>query len=220
MKCRAVIFDLDGTLVDTIDDLADAGNRVLEDMGFEKHTTAAYKYFIGEGLRNLVMRITPDSVSDTVIDECCVMFERYYAECWNCKSRVYEGIVVLLRALRNRGIRCSVLSNKPHHFTRTCVDHFFEPTIFEHVFGQREGVEKKPSPAGALEIAELMRVTPKECLYVGDSSIDMQTGKSAGMYTIGVLWGFRDAEELQKNRADMLVQQPSEIIEFIERVTV
>lgn len=215
MRFKTAIFDLDGTLVDTLDDLAYAGNRVLEKRGFPVHPVDAYKHFVGDGLKVLMERITPTGVDEGEIQRCCELFTDVYDRCWDANSCPYPGIVDMLRALKQAGVRCSVLSNKPHQFTKIYVDRFFDSGDFEVVFGQREGVEKKPDPAGAIEIAKIMKVQPSECIYVGDTSVDMKTGKSAGMYTIGVLWGFRDEKELQQNRADLIVSSPEEIVEYV-----
>lgn len=215
MTIKTAIFDLDGTLLDTLQDLADAGNRVLADFKYPQHPVDAYKIFVGDGLRVLMERITPDSVTSSEIDQCCESFQAIYTENWDKNSKPYDGIEEMLVQLRDRNIRCSVLSNKPHAFTSIYVDRFFPNSEFEVVFGQREGVNKKPDPAGAIEIAEKMGVHPSECIYIGDTAVDMQTGKAAGMFTIGVLWGFRDLEELQANNADLIVTSPMEIVEYV-----
>lgn len=216
MLYKSAIFDLDGTLLDTLQDLATAGNAVLNECGYPQHPVDAYKYFVGDGLKVLMERITPSGSSASDIDRCCELFNTIYAEIWDKSSKPYEGIVEMLGLLQQKGIRCSVLSNKPHRFTSVYIKRFFPDSDFEVVFGQREGVEKKPDPAGALEIAELMNVTAAECIYIGDTAVDMQTGKSAGMFTIGVLWGFRQIEELQENNADMIVSTPMEIVEYVD----
>lgn len=215
MSFKSAIFDLDGTLLDTLEDLAYAGNSVLATRGFPQHPVEAYKHFVGDGLKVLMERITPAKAGDDEIQTCCGLFNEIYDKCWDNKSRPYPGIIDMLKALKGNGIRCGVLSNKPHQFTEIYIERFFTPDAFEVVFGQREGVEKKPDPAGAFEIADIMQIQPSECIYVGDTSVDMQTGKSAGMFTIGVLWGFREKEELLQNNADMIVSSPEEIVEYV-----
>lgn len=215
MSPKVIVFDLDGTLLDTLDDLADASNMVLEECGYPQHPVEAYKYFVGDGLRVLMERIIPEDASQTDVDHCCDLFNTIYSRCWDNKSAPYAGIEEMLHQLRRSGARLTVLSNKPHQFTEIYIERFFQEHRFEVVFGQREGVNKKPDPAGALEIAELMGVSPAECMYVGDTAVDMQTGKAAGMFTVGVLWGFRDIEELQQNKADMIVKRPMEIVEYV-----
>jgi phosphoglycolate phosphatase len=215
MSLKTAIFDLDGTLLDTLQDLAYAGNKVLSESGYPKHPVNAYKIFVGDGLRVLMERIVPKSATSSDVDNCIQLFNTIYTDCWDNNSKPYDGIVEMLTHLRKNDIRCSVLSNKPQQFTSIYIDRFFPQSEFEVVFGQREGVEKKPNPAGALEIAEIMKVKPSECIYVGDTSIDMQTGKAAGMFTVGVLWGFRDIEELQQNNADLIVNSPMEIVKHV-----
>jgi len=215
MNCKSAIFDLDGTLLDTLQDLAYAGNQVLATRGFPQHPVEAYKQFVGDGLRVLMERITPAGADEVEIETCCALFSEIYGKCWDHQSRPYPGILAMLAKLRANGVRCSVLSNKPHQFTEVYIERFFADDDFEIVFGQREGVKKKPDPAGAIEIANLMQVAPADCIYIGDTSVDMRTGKSAGMFTIGVLWGFREKEELQQNNADMIVSSPMEIVDYV-----
>lgn len=215
MSYSAVIFDLDGTLLDTLDDLAETGNRVLEENGYPVHPPEAYKYFVGEGMRTLVERITPDSVTESEKEVCFQRFKSLYSRYWNHRTRPYEGVRELLAILDGKGFQLGILSNKPHDFTMMCVDYFFPEKPFAQVFGQRKEIPKKPDPAGALEIAGRFGKTPEECIYVGDTSIDMQTGKSAGMFTIGILWGFRDAVELLENGADRIVKTPQELTEEV-----
>lgn len=215
MSPKVIVFDLDGTLLNTLEDLADACNGMLMECGYPSHPVDAYKYFVGDGLRVLVDRITPEGLSKDDLDHCCNLFNDIYSRCWHNKTTQYEGIHEMLSKLQKNGMQLAVLSNKPHHFTTVCVDRFFPEHRFDVVFGQREGVNKKPDPAGALEIAELMNVRPAECIYVGDTAVDMQTGKAAGMFTVGVLWGFRDITELQENNADILVKRPMEIVEHV-----
>lgn len=215
MTIKTAIFDLDGTLLDTLQDLADAGNRVLAECNYPQHPVEAYKHFVGDGLRVLMERITPENTTSSEIDACCEAFHTIYSENWDKNSKPYVDIERMLMQLRDRGVRCSVLSNKPHAFTAIYIERFFPKSEFEVVFGQREGVNKKPDPAGAIEIAEKMGVDPSECIYVGDTAVDMQTGKAAGMFTIGVLWGFRDLEELKQNDADLIVTSPMEIVEYV-----
>lgn len=215
MSLKVIVFDLDGTLLDTLEDLADACNSVLAECGYPQHPVAKYNFFVGDGLRVLIERITPAGVSQADIDHCCSLFTDIYSRCWDNKSKPYEGIEAMLQELQKQKMRLAVLSNKPHHFTRIYIERFFPERSFDIVFGQREGVNKKPDPSGALEIATILGVAPSECVYVGDTGVDMQTGKAAGMFTVGVLWGFRDIEELQRNNADMIVTSPLEIIEYV-----
>ena len=215
MKYTTAIFDLDGTLLDTITDLAEASNNVLREFGFPVHPEESYNYFVGDGLQTLMTRITPAGTAADVIEECCGSFMQKYKQCWNSNSRPYRGIPEMLSELKKLGVQCAVLSNKPHAFTEVFINSFFPPETFAVVYGQREGIPKKPDPAGALEILEKLSASPEQCIYVGDTSTDMQTGKSGGMFTIGVLWGFRERDELEANNADLIVQTPLEIVKHV-----
>ncbi|HHB77024.1 MAG TPA: HAD family hydrolase [Desulfobulbus sp.] len=215
-KYRAALFDLDGTLLDTLDDLADAANRVLASMGMPVHQVEEYKYFVGDGLATLIERIVPAGQRDEetmhrVIDA----FRRDYGVHWHVKSRPYAGVAETLTGLQNLGMRLAVLSNKPHDFTELCVKRMLGDFSFYPILGQREGVPKKPDPAGAIEAAALLDTPVTEILYFGDTSIDMKTATEAGMTVVGVLWGFRDEEELAASGADYLIRHPGEILDLL-----
>ncbi len=212
MLYKAVLFDLDGTLLDTLEDLANAGNRVLAARSLPVHPVAAYRYFVGDGIATLVERILPPSHRTTEeIARTVTAFQCEYAKNWHVHSAPYAGIAAMLDALVAAGLRLAVLSNKPEDFTRLCVERLLAPWSFAPVFGQRPGVPKKPDPAGALAAARELRLTPEEILYVGDTSIDMRTARSAGMDPVGVLWGFRGAEELRSAGAARLIRDPAEL---------
>lgn len=213
MRFSAAIFDLDGTLVDTLDDLADTANRMLAEAGYPQHPLQMYRYFVGDGLKVLIERIVPAGTAEEEKKRCSQRFLEIYADHWRRKSCLYPGIDAMLADLKKAGMRLAVLSNKPHSFTLQHIEHFFPEKTFEVVFGQRTGVEKKPSPAALLEIASILDIPLKACVYTGDTAVDMQTGRAAGIFTIGVLWGFRDRRELLENQADMIVQHPMEIVQ-------
>jgi phosphoglycolate phosphatase len=216
MDIRGVIFDLDGTLLDTLDDLADAANAALAHYGFPGHGTSAYKYFVGDGLSILIERILPEkNRTKAEISACMDIFLQMYGRLWDVKSKPYAGIPEMLQQLRAAGLQLGILSNKPHAFTQLCVQRYFGADTFAWIYGQREGTPKKPDPAGALEIAALMQLEPREIAYVGDTSTDMRTGNQAGMLTIGVLWGFRDRQELEDSKAHRIVTHPSEILTHV-----
>ncbi len=215
MPIKAVIFDLDGTLLDTVNDLADASNRVLQDYGHPIHPVDSYRYFVGDGLMTLMERVTPAEVSGEGLKKYFDRFKAVYKENWDNKTVPYPGIIKMLEQMEEKKISCSILSNKPHEFTLVCVERFFPGLPFNYILGQREGIPKKPDPAGAVEIAEKLNVAPSECLYVGDTSTDMKTGKGAGMVTMGVLWGFRKKDELVEHGADVLVTAPKEIVDYV-----
>jgi phosphoglycolate phosphatase len=219
MHIRALIFDLDGTLLNSLDDLADAANAMLSRCGFSEHPVAAYRYFVGDGLMTLIERILPEQHrSPSQIAASMELFAQIYGQGWDIKSHLYAGVAETLRQLRQEGLRLAILSNKPHAFTQLCVQRFFDADCFDFVHGQREGVPKKPDPQGAEELAALMQLPPAQILYVGDTATDMRTGNEAGMKTLGVLWGFRQRQELEASGAGTIITHPSEIVEFIHRV--
>lgn len=215
MDCKGLIFDLDGTLLDTLDDLADAANATLSHFGFPVHEVDAYRYFVGEGLQTLMLRIIPEQEAD---EKKLILYMEKFAEIyrttWNKRSVPYQGIPEMLAALSHEGLKLAVLSNKPHAFTKICVETFFPDNPFLYVYGQRDGVPKKPDPAGAIELAVKMGLQVSEIIYVGDTATDMKTGNGAGMKTIGVEWGFRDRVELENNDAWKIVATPAEVVAY------
>lgn len=216
MKFKAVVFDLDGTLLDTLEDLADSMNSVLASHGYPIHEVEKYKYFVGDGMKTLVQRTFPaDIQSGEAIESGLTEMREEYAKRWNNKTRPYSGIDKLLDGLAENGLKMTVLSNKADHFSRLMVEKLLPDWHFEIVFGERQGVPKKPDPAGALEIAELLGVSPKDCLYLGDTGVDMKTAVAAGMYPVGVLWGFRKAEELVASGARLLAADPAAILDLL-----
>lgn len=216
MKFKAVVFDLDGTLLDTLNDLADSMNSVLAKYNYPIHEVDAYKYFIGNGVRNLVQRTLPESKQDAEnVDRGLSAMREEYSNRWNNKTKPYKGIAEMLNALVDRGLKITVLSNKSDDFTKLMVGKLLPDWNFELVFGERQGILKKPDPAGALEIAHTLGVHPRDCLYLGDTGVDMKTAVSAGMYPVGVLWGFRKAEELVENGARVLIADPAAVIDLL-----
>lgn len=213
IKITSIIFDLDGTLLDTIDDLADSTNQVLQGFNFPVHSVQSYKLFVGNGLRTLIERAVPVGTAVETVDTCCVEFERIYAQQWKSKCSLYTGINDMLAALQKRGIPLAILSNKPHQFTQLFVEEFFPRGLFRYAFGQRQGFPKKPHPAGAVEIANLLQMNTENILFVGDSDVDIQTGKNAGMKTAAVSWGFRPVEELLENNPDILINHPLDLLD-------
>ena len=215
MLFRAVIFDLDGTLLDTLDDIADAMNGVLAARGFPVHPVAAYRTFVGDGVRNLAERTLPAAHrDDDSVTRFTAELREAYAKNWNTKTRPYPGVPELLDELARRGVRLAVLSNKPHDFTVQCVTELLPRWRFDVVLGHRDGEALKPDPAGALEVIAKLGTDAKEILYVGDSGMDMETAVRAGVYPLGVLWGFRGGNELRLCGAKALVRDPLEILEL------
>ncbi len=217
MKYVAVVFDLDGTLLDTIEDLANSMNSVLSRFGFPGHDAEVYKYFVGDGVEKLVIRALPeDSRDETTVARCVSAMREEYGKRWAEKTRPYEGVPELLDSLTDRGIKMIVLSNKPDDFTKLVVANLLPSWRFELVVGARPSVPKKPDPAAALEIAERLEIPPQEFLYLGDTNTDMKTASAAGMYPVGALWGFRTADELIANGAEVVIEKPIDLLELLE----
>jgi phosphoglycolate phosphatase len=217
MVYKALIFDLDGTLLNTLDDLGNAMNRVLAKEGFPLHPVDAYRYFVGDGVTMLVTRTLPEDKRDTdTIQRCLEVFREDYSQSWNIKTKPYNGIPEMLDAVAARGLKMAILSNKPHDFTKYCVAELLPDWKFEMVLGQRDGIPRKPDPMGALEIADYFQLPVSEILYLGDTAVDMQTAIAAQMFPVGVLWGFRPREELQQSGARVLLSQPSELLSFLD----
>lgn len=216
MPYQAVLFDLDGTLLDTLADLGNAMNRVLAARGLPIHPLEAYRYFVGEGARLLATRTLPENLRDeATIAACLVDFRADYDRHWQVETKPYPGVTDLLDALTARGLKLAVLSNKPHDFSQRCVRELLPRWIFNPVLGLRETVPRKPDPAGAFEIAACLNIPPANFLYLGDTATDMQTARAAGMLPVGALWGFRAAGELTENGAEVLVEAPLELLKLL-----
>lgn len=209
---KAFIFDLDGTLIDSLADLATAVNRMLIEKGYPARNISLFPEFIGDGMKKLVERALPEEARDTAIIDACVKdYQRHYDACWHDQTRCYGGMAEALVQLKARGMRLGCISNKPDRFTRLCCDHFFPAGTFDVVFGQRDSVPRKPHPAAALEAAKVLNLSPNEIAYVGDSGIDMAFATASGMRAVGVSWGFRSTQELRQNGADVIVSDPAEL---------
>ncbi len=217
-KFRAAIFDLDGTLLDTLEDIARSMNRTLAKYGLPTHPIDKYRFFVGDGARILVQRTLPESHAQDqgFVSKCLEDFLTDYGANWDRNAKLYPGIATMLDGLTIAGIKMGVLSNKPHAFTKLCVERFMGRWHFQAVFGERPGTKRKPSPEGALEIADIMAIGPENFVYLGDTSIDMKTAIGAGMFPVGVLWGFRDERELREAGAKLLIRKPIELLNFLE----
>ncbi|HAU36546.1 MAG TPA: HAD family hydrolase [Phycisphaerales bacterium] len=215
-KFKAVLFDLDGTLLDTIDDLADSMNDVLARNGFPAHGVAEYKYFVGDGIVNLVRRALPaDRRDEQTLARLVAEQRREYGRRWADKTRPYDGIPQLLDALSERGLALAVLSNKPHETTQAVVAKFLSRWTFAVVRGEGPHTPAKPDPTGATQVAAQLGLPPAQCLYVGDTDTDMKTATAAGMYAAGALWGFRTADELRRHGAKTLLAHPRELLKLL-----
>jgi phosphoglycolate phosphatase len=211
----AVIFDMDGTLLDTLQDLGDCMNRVLVRSGYPAHPIESYKYFVGDGIRNLVKRVLPENARrDETIERLQAQMSSEYAAHWADQTALYPGIGTLLDELVRRNVRRAILSNKPHEFTTLMAERYFGKWRFDPVFGARNGIPEKPDPAAALETCRLWKLEPEEVLYAGDTNTDMQTAGRAGMFALGVLWGFRTRQELEDNGAQSVISTPGQMLEF------
>lgn len=217
MTCRAVLFDLDGTLLDTLRDLADSVNCVLADSGFPQHEVEAYRYFVGSGRRVLSSRVLPEGLRDEqIVDKIAREIERVYSHTWVEHTLPYPGIPGLLDALTDLGIRMAILSNKPQRPAEAMVSRLLPRWHFDVVEGECSGVPLKPDPLAALQIARRMKMEPAEFLYVGDSATDMRTAVAANMYPVGALWGFRAARELMTGGAKALIRCPADLLPLLQ----
>ena len=214
---RACVFDCDGTLLDTIVSIAYCANRALRDFGFRGFDTEDYKMFVGDGAATLIRRCLAHAGDPEfrAFDRVYARYREYFAADCMYEVKPYDGITETLQELKKRGVLVSVLSNKPHAETRRVVADMFGENTFDYVQGQTEGLAIKPAPDGAWRIARELAVKPEECLYIGDTGTDMKTGNSAGMHTVGVLWGFRDRQELAENNAGVIIGRPQEILDLL-----
>jgi phosphoglycolate phosphatase len=215
MTFKAVIFDMDGTLLDTLADLSDSMNQVLSRFGFPGHTQEAYKYFVGEGVDLLVRRaLPPEKRSESLVAQCISAMREEYGLRWDKKTRPYPGIPELLDALAQRGLPMAILSNKPHDFSLLVAAKLLQPWTFQIILGARPSVPKKPDPRAAFEIAETLHLPTDQILYLGDTGTDMKTAVAAGMFPVGVLWGFRTASELTAEGARVLIARPQDLLNY------
>ncbi len=213
---RALIFDLDGTLLNTLEDLADSGNAALAALGLPGHPVDAYRLFVGLGVAELVLRMLPQAQRDeATCKRAGTLLVAEYSQRWKAKTRPYPGIPELLQALLALSLPLCVLSNKPQDYTELTVREFFPGLPFTQVRGARPGVPNKPHPAGALALAGELDVAPGRIAFVGDSATDMKTARGAGMLPVGVLWGFRDAAELTANGARHLLEAPADLLPLL-----
>ena len=214
---KACIFDLDGTLTNTLESMTYSVNLTLEEMGLSKITKDQCRLFVGNGAR-VLMEKSLKAAGDTDasrIEEGMEIYGRIFDQ--NCTYHVtpYEGSPEMLKALKDKGIHLAVLSNKPDRQTVKVVKAIFGEELFDYAQGQKEGIRRKPEPDGVWYLMEQMHVSKEECLYIGDSEVDAATGRNAGLKTIGVLWGFRDRKTLETAGADDLIDRPDELLQFV-----
>lgn len=217
MTHRGVIFDLDGTLADTLEDIAGSVNRTLVKFGYPVHAVSDYKLLVGRGLDNLIKQSLPEAFrSDEIVNKCLSVMMADYTENCLVSTLLYDGISEMINALEAKNIILAVFSNKAEPLTVKIVKHLLPDVSFIKVSGARKDFPKKPDPAGALFISNQAGIVPERFVYVGDSDVDMITAKSAGMYGVGVSWGFRSVEELLENGARKIIHRPSELTDLFE----
>ena len=209
-----VIFDLDGTLLDTLDDIRDSVNRTLTQFGFPSRTREEIRRFVGNGAVKLLERALPHPVDAQTFQAFYTAYDRDYTAHRCDKTAPYAGVLPMLQMLRDRGIRTAVLSNKQDNVVRPLCESFF-PQLLDLATGPADGRAVKPAPDGILYIADTLHVPLSDILYVGDSETDVQTGRNAGVRTIAVLWGFRDRDTLTQAGAVRFAETPEEILRFI-----
>ncbi|MDW7738970.1 MAG: HAD family hydrolase [Bacillota bacterium] len=207
---KAIIFDLDGTLLDTIEDLAFSVNAVLEKYALKEHPVDDYRFFVGDGIDVLVQRAFPaDFIGKNGLTKIIDEVKEEYSRRWNDHTKPYDGIVELLEFLERNNIPKGIFSNKLHEFAILTVTELLPDWTFIDIIGIKTGTPRKPNPLGALKIAEKMQIDPSQIIYLGDTDIDMTTAKNGGFYPVGALWGFRPSDELKEAGAEVLAEHPS-----------
>ena len=216
IKFKGIIFDLDGTLVNSLEDIADSMNMVLRDYNFPVHDLQTYKQFVGGGIRHLIYKALPETEKKEALIERCYnsMIEIYRNNCMN-KTRPYGGIDELLDELVSRNMKLAVFSNKADEFTKKIVPALLPKWKFAAIIGLSSEEHKKPNPLIPLQISDIFKIGPDDIIYVGDSGVDMQTANNAGMYAVGALWGFQGPEALLSNGAKHLLNHPLDLINLL-----
>lgn len=212
---KLVIFDLDGTLLNSLEDLADSCNHLMRKYGFPEHPLDSYRYFVGDGIHKLVERILPeDKRQADFVEQVFREMVTYYEHHMEDKTMPYYGIVEMMENLQQQGIMLAVASNKVNKAMMPLMEHYFPTIRFTAVLGQREGIPVKPHPQIVFDIMEIAGVDSEETLYVGDTGVDMDTAHSAGIKAVGALWGYRDRKELTEHHADYIIAQPTELVKL------
>ena len=213
---KGIIFDLDGTLLDTLEDIADSANEALVASGFEPHPLNEYRFFVGNGVENLVKMMLPKDTQQQVIDRVIDGFQQAYNRNYANKCQPYPGIMSLIDELIKRGYKMGVCSNKPDAFTQVMVDLYFKDVDFVAVTGERKDLPRKPNAAMVHFILDKMDLGTVECLFIGDSDVDVKTANNAGLKSVGVEWGFRPIQELIDANVTYTVSHPKEILDLLE----
>ncbi|MBU5337568.1 HAD family hydrolase [Intestinibacter bartlettii] len=215
MKYNTVIFDLDGTLLNTLEDLGDSVNFALKSFGYPTRTYEEIRSFVGNGVKDLVTKAVPNGTDEDTILKCLQVFKDHYKTNMRNKTAPYNGIMNLLEELNSRGIKLGIVSNKYDFGVKNLNKYYFKDLI-PVAIGEREGIRKKPAPDTVLTAMKELGSQRETSLYVGDSGSDMITAQNAGMKSIGVTWGFRDADSLRESGADFLVDSPEQLLNIIE----
>lgn len=216
MKEKALIFDLDGTLIDSLLDIALCANEVLKEFNLPTHKIEDYKLFVGSGSQILIENCTPKNTSNDLICKILKRFKIVYDGKLQGNTKPYDGINKVLQTLKTKKYKVGVLSNKPHEFTIKYVEEFFSDYNIIEAHGQKDSIPAKPHPIGAISIAKKFNLPCKDIFFIGDSDVDMKTAKSAGMIAVGVSWGFRGVKELKENGADFIVETPLDILDLLK----
>ena len=224
LTINAIIFDLDGTLIDSIADIADAMNASLVELGYPTHPTEAYKSFVGDGLNELAKRVLPEKQQNNKnIEALAKKFWDNYDIAWYLHTNLYPGVLYLIQLAVARKMKLAILSNKAHYFTKKMIRHFFRGAMIRHTknpfgiyAGEEPGKPAKPDPSVALELAARMKVKPQNVAFVGDSEVDIKTAKNAGMIAIGAAWGYRNKKELTAAGADLVFDNPTDMTSYLD----
>ena len=217
MKTEAIIFDLDGTLLNTLEDLADSTNFALDKLSSPPHTTEEIKSFVGNGVAKLIERAIPNGRKNPDFDKCLNIFKKHYSQNMYNKTKPYDNIINLLTELKRKNYKLAVVSNKFDSAVKELCEKYF-PDLIDIAIGENEamGIKKKPAPDTVLQVLDILKIDSHQAIYVGDSDVDIMTAKNSNMRCISVTWGFRDREFLIKNNAEIIIDNPKEIIDYLD----
>lgn len=211
---KLAVFDMDGTILDTLEDLKDSVNYALSECGYPQRTYDEVRRFVGNGIRKLIERAVPEGVSVSDIDRVHEVFTGHYKVHCADKTKAYDGIKPLLEQLRANGVKTAVVSNKADYGVQELCKEYFDG-LFDYAVGEREGIRRKPAPDSVNEALRVLGIPKSEAVYIGDSDVDYETAVNAGLPCISVLWGFRDEEFLRSKGASLFVREPSEILNIV-----
>ena len=213
---KAVIFDMDGTLLNTLKDITNSMNRSLRHFNYPVHNIATYKKFIGDGIDTLAYRVLPiKQRNEKNVQKLISLFSEYYDRHWCDETELYPGISALLNCLKKHSVKMAILTNKPHDFAIEMSNFFLSKWYFSKILGANERMQKKPAPEMAYNLCKDLQIEPKESIFIGDSDIDIKTAKASGMLPVGVAWGFRPIKELKDSGANYVINNPLEFVRLI-----